>query len=295
MKDLIVGCATNYDWSKLKYWVNSINRSGFEGDKVLILMNCDKDTVQKISDSGFSIIAFGQDSDGNLSYSSNMMVHVERFFHIYQHLKNKDYRYVITTDVKDVIFQKNPSSWLEENLGHTFDQMHISHPSSQFNKGNLVFSSESMKYKDEPWGDQNLRETFGTQIYEDFKNNVIYNVGVLAGRGYAMKDLMMNIFASCMHRPIKICDQSTFNFLISQHPYLKTSKYTKSEDGWACQLGTTADPSKIEQFRPFLLEPSPKMVDDKVVTSTGIEYTIVHQYDRVPEWKKVIEAKYDDK
>ena len=279
MRDLIVGCATNYDWSKLKYWVNSINRSGFEGDKVLILMNCDKDTVKKISDSGFSIIAFNQDSNGNLTYESSMMVHVERFFHLYQLLKDNLYRYVITTDVKDVVFQQNPSVWLENNFTDNDD---------------LVFSSESMKYKDEPWGNQNLMETFGLQIYEDFKKNTIFNVGVLAGRGYAMKDLMMNIFASCMHRPIKICDQSTFNFLISQHPYLKTSKYTKSEDGWACQLGTTADPSKIEQFRPFLLEPSPKMVDDKVVTSTGIEYTIVHQYDRVPEWKKVIEAKYND-
>lgn len=279
MKDLIVGCATNYDWSKLKYWVNSINRSGFEGDKVLILMNCDKDTVKKISDSGFSIIAFNQDTEGNLKYESSMMVHVERFFHIYQLLKDNLYRYVITTDVKDVVFQQNPSVWLENNFTDNDD---------------LVFSSESMKYKDEPWGNQNLMETFGLQIYEDFKKNTIFNVGVLAGRGYAMKDLMINIFASCMHRPIKICDQSTFNFLISQHPYLKTSKYTKSEDGWACQLGTTADPSKIEQFRPFLLEPSPKMVDDKVVTSTGIEYTIVHQYDRVPEWKKVIEAKYND-
>jgi hypothetical protein len=280
MKDLIVGCATNYDWSKLKYWVNSINRSGFEGDKVLILMNCDKDTVEKISNSGFSIIAFNQDSNGNLTYNSNMMVHVERFFHIYQLLKDNLYRYVITTDVKDVVFQQNPSVWLENNFTDSDD---------------LIFSSESMKYKDEPWGNQNLLETFGPQIYEDFKNHTIFNVGVLAGRGYAMKDLMMNIFASCMHRPIKICDQSTFNFLISQHPYLKTSKYTKSEDGWACQLGTTADPSKIEQFRPFLLEPSPKLEGDKVLTSEGIEYIIVHQYDRVPEWKKVIEAKYDDK
>ena len=279
-RDLIVGCATNYDWSKLKYWVNSINRSGFEGDKVLILMNCDKDTVKKISDSGFSIIAFNQDANGNLSYNSNMMVHVERFFHIYQLLKDNLYRYVITTDVKDVVFQQNPSVWLENNFTDNDD---------------LVFSSESMKYKDEPWGNQNLLETFGPQIYEDFKNNTIFNVGVLAGRGYAMRDLMMNIFASCLHRPIKICDQSTFNILISQHPYLKTSKYTKSEDGWACQLGTTADPSKIEQFRPFLLEPSPKMEGDKVLTSEGKEYIIVHQYDRVPEWKKVIEAKYDDK
>ena len=281
MKDLIVGCATNYDWSKLKYWVNSINMSGFEGDKVLILMNCDKDTVKKISDSGFSIIAFNQDTNGNLTYESSMMVHVERFFHIYQLLKDNLYRYVITTDVKDVVFQQNPSVWLEINLpeGHE----------------DLVFSSESMRYKDEPWGNQNLLETFGPQIYEDFKNHTIFNVGVLAGHGYAMKDLCMNIFASCVHRPIKICDQSTFNFLISQHPYLSTSMYTKSEDGWACQLGTTADPSKIEQFRPFLLEPSPKLDGDKVVTSEGIEYTIVHQYDRVPEWKKIIEEKYDDK
>jgi hypothetical protein len=281
MKDLIVGCATNYDWSKLKYWVNSINRSGFDGDKVLILMNCDKDTVKKISDSGFSIIAFNQDTNGNLTYESQMMVHVERFFHIYQLLRDNEYRYVITTDVKDVVFQRNPSKWLEENLPEGVED--------------LVFSSESMKYKDEPWGNQNLLETFGPQIYEDFKNHTIFNVGVLAGHGYAMKDLMMNIFASCMHRPIKICDQSTFNFLISQHPYLSTSMYTRSEDGWACQLGTTADPSKLEQFRPFLLEPSPKMEGDKVLTSEGIEYIIVHQYDRVPEWKKVIEAKYDDK
>jgi len=279
--DCVIGCSTNYDWAKIKYWVNSINESGFTGDKVMILMNCDKETVSKVSDAGFDIIAFGQDDKGNLVYNSNMMVHVERFYHIYQHLKNKDYRYVITTDVKDVIFQKNPSEWLEEWLGNDSAS------------DDLVFSSESMKYKDEPWGDQNLRETFGTQIYEDFKDNTIYNVGVLAGRGYAMKDLCMNIFTSCLGRPIKICDQSTFNFLISQHPYLKTSKYTQSEDGWACQLGTTADPSKIEQFKPFLLEPSPKMEGDKVVTSTGIEYTIVHQYDRVPEWRKVIEEKYN--
>ena len=121
MKDLIVGCATNYDWSKLKYWVNSINRSGFEGDKCLILMNCDKDTVEKISNAGFSIIAFNQDANGNLTYNSNMMVHVERFFHIYQLLKNNLYRYVITTDVKDVVFQQNPSVWLENKFTDSDD------------------------------------------------------------------------------------------------------------------------------------------------------------------------------
>ena len=280
MKDCIVGCATNYDWSKLKYWVNSINASGFEGDKVLILMNCDKDTAQKITDAGFSIIAFNQDANGNLTYQSQLMVHVERFIHIYKLLKDNNYRYVITTDVKDVIFQKNPSVWLENNLT---------------DKEDLVFSSESLKYKDEPWGRENLTQCYGQGIYEDFKNNTIFNVGVLAGRGYAMRDLVLQLFLNCINRPIPIVDQAVFNVMISRHPYLNSTMYTVSEDGWACQLGTTADPSKIDSFKPFLLEPSPKLEGDKVVTSTGIEYTIVHQYDRVPEWKKIIEAKYDDK
>jgi hypothetical protein len=278
MKDVIIGCATNYDWSKLKYWVNSINQSGFEGDKVLVLMNCDKDTVQKVTDAGFSIIAFNQDGEGNLTYQSQLMVHVERFIHIHKLLKSNDYRYAITTDVKDVIFQKNPIEWLENNLPDGDD---------------LIFSSESLKYKDEPWGRENITQCYGQGIYEDFKNNTIFNVGVLAGRGYAMRDLTLQLFLNCLNRPIPIVDQAVFNVMISRHPYLKTSLYAASEDGWACQLGTTADPNKIDEFGPYLLEPLPKLENNKVVTSTGIEYTIVHQYDRVPEWKKVIEAKYN--
>lgn len=276
MNDLIIGCSTNYDWPKLKYWINSINKSGFKGHKVMILMNCDIDTAKKISDAGFEIIGFSQDENKNLKYSSSIPVHVERFIHIYNYLKDKDFRYVITTDVKDVIFQKNPIPRMEQEL-----QNH-----------SLMFASESMIYKDEPWGNQNLLETFGPFVYENFKNNEIYNVGVLAGRGYAIRDLCLNIFLSAINRPIPICDQSTFNVMISQHPYLHTSKYMKSEDGWAAQLGTTADPSKIEQFRPLLLEKEPIMKSGKVCTSTGKEFTIVHQYDRVPYWREVIEGIY---
>jgi len=276
MKDLIIGASTNYDWSKLKYWINSINQSGFDGDKVLILMNCDADTVKKVSEAGFKIIGFEQDNEGNLRYDSKLPIHVERFGHIYEYLRKNDYRYVITTDVKDVIFQQNPIDYLEANI--------ISK--------NLIFSSESILYKDEPWGNQNLYETYGPYIHENFKDNEIFNVGVLAGHGYAMRDLAINIFATATNRPIPICDQSTFNFLISMSPYKGTCKYSVSEDGWACQLGTTADPSKLESFRPYLLEELPKLKNDTVTTSKGIPYHIVHQYDRVPEWRKIIEAKY---
>ena len=138
MKDLIIGGATNYDWSILKYWVNSINQSGFQGDKVLILMNCDKDTVKKVKDAGFIVVGFQQDSEGNLVYpNTGRAPHVERFIHIYNYLYQNEYRFVVTTDVKDVIFQKDPMEYISATL--TDDK-------------NLMFASESMYYKDEPWG-----------------------------------------------------------------------------------------------------------------------------------------------
>ena len=104
--------------------------------------------------------------------------------------------------------------------------------------------------------------------------------------------LFINIFAAAIGRPIPICDQSTFNFMIQSTWFRKSSVYLRSEDAWASQLGTTADPSKIEQFRPMLVEAEPKMINNEVTTSTGIPFTIVHQYDRVPAWREVIEAKY---
>lgn len=281
MKDLVIGCSTNYDWNKLKYWINSINRSGFTGDKVMVLMNCDVETAKKVLNAGFKVIAFNQNEEGHLTHSSQIPVHVERFLHMHNYLRESEtkYRYVITTDVKDVVFQKNPSEFIENCIGDN----------------QLIFASESIHYKNEPWGDNNLLETFGPFFHNIYKENEIYNVGVLAGKANSMQDLFAKIFVMSTNRPIPIVDQSTFNFMVSMEPYKSTSLYLKSENAWAAQLGTTADPSKAEQFRSFLLEPSPTIVDGNVVTSTGKVFTIAHQYDRIPEWKQIIEAKYEDR
>lgn len=278
MKDVIIGCSTNYKWDVLRYWVNSINVSGFVGDKVIILMNCDYDTAKKIEDSGFKIISFGKDITGNLTYSqSKIPVHVERFAHIYDFLRRNEYRYAVTTDVRDVIFQKNPIEYIENHLGDK----------------QLIFSSESMLYKHEPWGNQNLLDTYGPYIHNKYKHNEIYNVGVLGGRAEALRDMAISIVTAAVNRPIPICDQSTFNFMISHTPYRATCLYAPSEAGWACQLGTTADPNKIAAFRPHLLGPEPRLENDCVVTNGGKRYYIVHQYDRVPSWRSILEKKYE--
>jgi hypothetical protein len=49
----------------------------------------------------------------------------------------------------------------------------------------------------------------------------------------------------------------------------------------------------VSQYGDNLLEPSPIMDGDIVKTSTGIPFAMVHQYDRIPEWNRIITKKYE--
>lgn len=269
-QSLIIGAATGYNYNQLKPWIESINECGFEGDKVLVLGQASEETRTKILEQGFKIVEMIQ---------VDAPIHVARFLSIYDYLKDtwQDYEYVITTDVKDVYFQTNPVDWLSEGL-----------PPHR-----LVAGSESIRYKDESWGNQNLLETYGPYVHELFKDNIIYNVGTIGGASEYVKDLMFNIFTNAINRPIPIVDQAVYNVLLQTEPYKSRAFFAEQWQSWACQAGTTADPSKIEGFRPFLTEAEPLFEDGVVKTYWGEPFCIVHQYDRVPEWKKFIEQKYN--
>jgi hypothetical protein len=129
-------------------------------------------------------------------------------------------------------------------------------------------------------------------VYDIFKDNEIYNVGTIGGTSEYVKDIVFNIFTNAINRPIPIVDQAVFNVLIQTQPYKDQVYFAKQLNGWACQAGTTVDPSKIQQFKPHLLESEPVFEDGIVKTSLGRPFVIVHQYDRVPEWKKFVEKKY---
>jgi hypothetical protein len=268
-KSLIIGAFTNYNYNQLKPWVESIDECGFTGDKAMVVGNASQETIDELVKRNFIIIPMSD---------IKAPIHVARFLSIYDFLKNtwQNYSHVVTTDVKDVYFQTNPIVWLELNLKNK----------------KLVAGSEGMRYKDEPWGNENLMQAYGPYVHEQFKNNEIYNVGTIGGVSEYVKDMMFNILFNAINRPIPICDQAVYNVLIQTQPFKGVTYFAKQLDGWACQAGTTVDPSKIESFRPHLLEPEPKFEDGIVKTSLGRTFAIVHQYDRVPQWKEHIKQKY---
>jgi hypothetical protein len=285
MKDLIIGCFTDYDWDKIKYWVNSIDQSGFTGDKSMIVYNSSYETAKELVDRNFSIYAFGKDDTKNrLVFPGQFSIVVQRFYDIWQYLtslqETRSYRYVITTDVKDVIFQSNPSTWLEGNL--------------QDKK--LLVSAESLRYQNEDWGLNNMHRSFPMML--DFmRTKPIYNCGVLAGEMSTIRDLALNLFLTCNGLPGQIPggggpDQAALNILLQTDIWKNITKFANSEDGWACQAGTTVDPSKILGFRPHLLEAEPKWDGEFATTSKGQRHVVLHQWDRIPAWSPVITNKY---
>lgn len=282
-KDIVIGSITGYDFDKIRPWVNSLDRSGFDGLKCMLCYDVDYNTAGELAKRGYSIMAFGRDdTKQRFVYDKKFNIVVERFLHMWYFLKQieGEYRYLITTDVKDVVFQSNPSVWLDNNIGDK--QINV--------------ATESIKYVDEQWGIHNMYNSFGPVITDHVKNNLIYNCGTLSGRFDTMLDLFLNIYMLCNGTSHFINggggpDQAALNVLLNMKPYKDITRFSMSEDGWAAQLGTTGS-QIMSTYGEKVVEKTPILCDNQVCTSDGVPFALVHQYDRVPEWNDIITQKF---
>ena len=280
VKDAIIGGASNYTWDDIKYWVNSIKATGFKGDIVVVASNVDIEFVDKLSSLGVIVSLYGNQNGDRYETKSSLAPHVERFFWLWNHLRSvgENYRYVTVTDTRDVIFQKDPTAFLEEICMHK----------------PIVTSSEGLLYKDEPWGHNNFGEAFGPFFQKVFEEAEICNVGVIGGEMAYVRDMLLMIFQMSLNRPITIVDQAAYNFLLNTQPYLSENVMATVDDKWAVQLGTTkaaldagsGDIGKDEEaklkYEKAFLGSQPIINGAEVTNAEGVAYAIVHQWDRIP-------------
>ena len=300
MKNLIIGGASNYGWNQLKHWVNSIKKSGFDGDIVLVATNMSKETIDKLVEAGVQLELYGiSQDDGSIIAHSKGAPHVERFFYIWNFLNKTigQYNYVIATDTRDVIFQSDPTVWLDQCL--------------KTSNKKFVISSEGLKYQDEPWGNQNLLEAFGPYFHDQYKSRMIYNVGTLAGYSEYICDLLFMIFQMSINRPIPIVDQAVYNVLLQQNFFYDNAFISFNSSAWAIQLGTTIqavrsgagdlganavrNPTALIDYQAKYLDDQPDIDEEGyIVNAQGNRFAIVHQYDRCGFWKDKIMERYND-
>lgn len=259
---IILGCITKYAPQDIKPYVESIEQSGFNGSKMMLIYDVPKETIEYLKSKGWEL------------YSGELQQHIilQRFRDVYKLLENFTDETIIWTDVKDVIFQKDPTDWLNKNMD-----------------SEILALSESIKFKDESWAVVNAGTSFPME-WEWLQHKVCYCAGTIVGKGYALKDLFLEIWRWSMTslNPNQFSDQAAYNVLINLNHFKENVGFVNQEEGFATQLGT------VIKYKDsgLLLEPSPTIKDGVVLNSQGIPFCIVHQYDRYDEFKTPIIQKY---
>jgi hypothetical protein len=259
MKDLVISAIANYLPEKIKIYVESLNDCGFDGDKIMICYNIPNETIEYLSLKGWE--CYGAELQGH--------PHMKRLIDMWYFLDTTDrqWNHIITTDVRDIFWQKNPSDWLNINL-----------------KTEIIVASECIKNEDEPWAHKNIHEGFGPIFWESIKTNTIVNVGVIAGKHKSVKDLLMlNWLVSQAGDTRHFTDQSALNLIVN-NTLLKDKIEINSD--FAMQVDTLKSNKRFEKQQLTIKE--------GLVINTKDEtpYVLVHQYDRIEQLNNLIENKY---
>ena len=265
MKYTIAGCITKYGIEDIKPYVESIKQTGFKGEKLMLVYEVSQDVIEYLTNEGWLL------AQGEL----NEHIILQRFRDMYALLHQYETDVIIWTDVKDVIFQKNPISWIEDNSSYT----------------RLFAFSECVKLKDDPWAVINSGTSFPMEWELGLKEQTSYCAGTIVGDLESIRDLFIQIYrcSKTTANPQQLSDQAAFNVLIHLAQFKTSTNLINQEKGFVTQLGTVW----VKQNELPLLEPTPIYKDGKFYNQKGDEFVIVHQYDRDPKIKKEIYERYN--
>ena len=124
MKYTIVGCITKYNIQDIKPYVESIKQSGFNGEKLMLVYDVSQEVIEYLHKNNWILV------------QSELQEHIilQRFRDMYAFLQSYETDVIIWTDVKDVIFQKDPTEWLNKWM-----------------RRDILAFSECIKLSDDPW------------------------------------------------------------------------------------------------------------------------------------------------
>jgi hypothetical protein len=194
---------------------------------------------------------------------------------MYALLQSYETDVIIWTDVKDVIFQKDPTNWLD-----------------MWMRKDILAFSECIKLKDDPWACVNSGTTFPMEWEFGMNEQISYCAGTIVGKKDAIKDLFIQIYrwSKTTANPEQLSDQAAFNILINLNNFKNSVQFVKQEEGFVTQLGTVW----MKKNELPITEPTPMLLDNnKFYNQKGEEFVIVHQYDRDQYIKTKIYERYN--
>ena len=265
MSGVVASAMKGFSAKQVEPWVESLNRTSFDGRRIVLSYGLPDETMVYLKRNGFDI------------FSSEQKVHlfIQRFFDLAVILGDCDADKIIWVDSRDLIFQRNPLDWVEWNQLKP-----------------ILACSEAVKMGDDDWASQNASAGYPYE-WKWLKQKESHCAGCIIGDKKYMLALFHDVFrwsltSSNKNEPT---DQAAYNVLINSPQWQPYVQSVKQEEGLAIQMGTTH--AKRGFFGNLLMEPPPLILDDgTVATQNGTPFCIVHQYDRDQALKSVIHGRY---
>jgi len=265
MNIAIIGCITKYGISDITPYVNSILKSGFTGTKIMLVYDVSSDTISFLKERGWDV------------YNGQLEMHVilQRFHDVSQICNILTEDVIIWTDVKDIIFQNDPTEWLTQHM-----------------KMPILATSETITFKDEEWAVVNAGTSFPEE-WESLQHKPSYCAGTIVGQREYIRDLFNEIYrwSATTSNPEQLGDQAAFNVLINLKHFTNDVQFVPQNEGLVVHMGVSW--IKRNTHGSKLLEEPPIVTADGTVVSVQSQpFCIVHQYDRDPHLKQLVLKKY---
>ena len=273
-RDVVVATIKNYDWAEIMAFVVSLDRSGFSGAKIMFNENITETARNKLIHYGWTLV--NVIADPTQSYATAR--HIPVVDYLTEH--KDDYRFVLYIDVRDAVFQSDPSSWLEKNLA----------------PDELVGPSECVLIKHQNVNSRWIKETMGEEIERYLGEYDVCCCGTIVGTTQTVLKVVSQMCEMSKNISGWGYDQAYFNYLIRISPLQEVTRVLKMKEGFIATCSWfLCDP---HLWKPFLIDDVPVFDYEKVlvyVPGTTTPFPILHQYDRNSFWARAIQEKYSDK
>lgn len=279
MTDLVIGLAANYDWAAIEPFACSLVRSGFQGDKVLFVKDLKPEAMANLHALGFKLIdiPFIEFSDPQMP-CGRYFPYVGRFLLIHKYLEqHPEYRFVICSDTRDVIFQSDPVKWLEQSL-RLGDR--------------LVAAPEYILHRDQPGNMLWINQAF-KEVESWMTPQMVYCSGFISGYAQYVSDLVIGIYLAGRHLSGSVwgADQPVYNTIMHQRAYADITLVPRMADHYCLNLVNLAMTNERQKLldtpdiTPFQTYGQPFVENISLLWNSGIPdlgaFAVLHQYDRI--------------
>jgi hypothetical protein len=274
MKDLVITAASNYDWPPLNSFAMSLSRSGFEGTKLLLSQSLTQYTLNRLQELGFTL--------GNHKVVSGNFF-VDRYASAIEYLNDHsgEFRYVLWVDCRDLVFQSNPSVWLEQHLS----------PSK------VLGCSMGLLIKDDATESTWVNTLVGAETHAWLKDEEALCSGTIAGEASAVLEVLSEVYRLGVDSNKKNpewtlgVDEAALNYVLRTEPFKSIMRVPRMSEGFTASctsyLRECFANSPWQDNKPWIDAAGLVYPEGKT-----IPFSILHQYDRDQSWYARVYSRY---